>query len=471
VPLLWENVFNSDQAIIGLMAKHLSEGKAFPLFFYGQNYMLGVQAWIAVPFFWIGGPTVTMLRLPLVLVNVGVVAALIVMLTRRGMRPALALVAALPLIVPSPMVAEGLLETIGASIEPFAYVLLLFALRRRPVWFGALFCFAVLHREFVVFAAPALLVAQWRERRWWTLKDLARGLAAFGAVWIVIDLLKRTVNAYGPSGGDRMSASLALQAQQIFMWLSAEPGPYIARVGSAVMRGLPDMHGARVYPLSEYGIAGGIAVGSVLAGAALALALAIGIARLIVSAWRGRMGAPAEALTPYLAVIGVLAVAAYGLNSGTDPAHPPIVRYLLFALLLPVAALAAFFFREPRRQLRIVVAALVCVWAVFTTVDNARLLRAYVVSPPPHPHREVADYLVEHRMRFGRAGYWDAYAVTFLARERVILASTQKVRISAYQASVEENAWHAVTLRRQPCDTGTRVAAWCIEDPFERHRR
>lgn len=170
-------------------------------------------------------------------------------------------------------------------------------------------------------------------------------------------------------------------------------------------------------------------------------------------------------------MIGVLAIAAYGLNSGTDPAHPPIVRYLLFALLLPVAALAAFFFREPRRQLRIAVAALVCVWAVFTTADNARLLRTYVVSPPPHPHREVADYLVEHRMRFGRAGYWDAYAVTFLARERVILASTQKVRISAYQASVEENAWHAVVLRRLPCDASTRVAAWCIEDPFERHRR
>lgn len=50
---------------------------------------------------------------------------------------------------------------------------------------------------------------------------------------------------------------------------------HLARVGSAVMRGLPDMHGARAYPLSEYGIAGGIAVGSVLAGMALAFALAI----------------------------------------------------------------------------------------------------------------------------------------------------------------------------------------------------
>ena len=58
------------------MTKHLSEFRAFPLFFYGQNYMLGVEAWITVPFFWIGGPTVAMQRLPLVLVNLCVASAI-----------------------------------------------------------------------------------------------------------------------------------------------------------------------------------------------------------------------------------------------------------------------------------------------------------------------------------------------------------------------------------------------------------
>lgn len=43
VPLTSEQYFDSDQAACGLMAKHLSEGRAFPLFFYGQNYLLGVQ--------------------------------------------------------------------------------------------------------------------------------------------------------------------------------------------------------------------------------------------------------------------------------------------------------------------------------------------------------------------------------------------------------------------------------------------
>src|SRR3954471_1531389 len=61
--------FDSDQAIVGLMAKHLSELRTFPLFFYGQDYMLGVQSWVAAPFIRIGGPTVAMLRMPLVIIN------------------------------------------------------------------------------------------------------------------------------------------------------------------------------------------------------------------------------------------------------------------------------------------------------------------------------------------------------------------------------------------------------------------
>ena len=43
VPVCFEQIFDADQAVYGLMAKHLSEGRAFPLFFYGQNYLLGVQ--------------------------------------------------------------------------------------------------------------------------------------------------------------------------------------------------------------------------------------------------------------------------------------------------------------------------------------------------------------------------------------------------------------------------------------------
>ena len=138
VPLAYEQVyFDSDQAVVGLMAKHLSELRDFPLFFYGQNYMLGVQAWIAAPFVWLGGATVTMIRLPLLIINATVPSLLILMIVRLGVRPALAFVAALPLIVTTPVMSMALYATLGASVEPFLYVLALWWLRRRPLAFGA----------------------------------------------------------------------------------------------------------------------------------------------------------------------------------------------------------------------------------------------------------------------------------------------------------------------------------------------
>src|SRR5687767_9735016 len=67
--IVWpHSAFDSDQAIVGLMAKHLSEGRALPLFFYGQPYMLAVQAWIAAPLFLVGGASIALLKLPLVIV-------------------------------------------------------------------------------------------------------------------------------------------------------------------------------------------------------------------------------------------------------------------------------------------------------------------------------------------------------------------------------------------------------------------
>src|SRR5215204_4094960 len=58
--VFWERShFDADQAITGLMAKHLAELRAFPLFYYGQSYMLAVEAWLAAPVFAIAGASVT----------------------------------------------------------------------------------------------------------------------------------------------------------------------------------------------------------------------------------------------------------------------------------------------------------------------------------------------------------------------------------------------------------------------------
>src|SRR5437879_1211736 len=156
VYLLFEQVaFDSDQAINGLMAKHLSQGRAFPLFFYGQTYMLAVEAWVAVPFFWIGGPTVGALRFSLLTWNIAFGVLLVVGLQRdAGLRPWTALVPALFFLAAPASVSKQLIEAQGGIIEPFMYIALLWFLRRRPLWFGAVLAIGIRNRGFPVYATP-----------------------------------------------------------------------------------------------------------------------------------------------------------------------------------------------------------------------------------------------------------------------------------------------------------------------------
>src|SRR5712691_1193922 len=204
--------FNSDQAIVGLMAKHLSEFRTFPLFFYGQNYMLGVQSWIIAPFFWVARPSIAVLKTPLVLLNV--LAAVLLMRgvsNRLQLRPALGFVAALPFIMPTPAVAGSFLQTLGASgVEPLLYVLILWMLRRRPFAFGAVLVFGFLHREFTLYAIPALVVIYAADRALWTAaaRWTGRMAAGFALVWFALDDLRFHLEG----------VSLFLQARMFAQW-------------------------------------------------------------------------------------------------------------------------------------------------------------------------------------------------------------------------------------------------------------
>jgi hypothetical protein len=464
VPLAVEPYFDSDQAVYGLMAKHLSEGRAFPLFFYGQNYMLGVQAWLAVPFFWIGGPTVAMLRMPVMLLNLGVALGYVWFLARQGLRPRYALVAALPVIAFTPAKAMEFGAVYGAGIEPFGYALLLWCLRRSPFAFGAVLGFGTLHREFTFLALPALALAVWKDPAFRTVRSPAGRAAGFATVWLIVDVIKRNVNVYGPAGGTWDAGSVALGAQTFASWLSFDIRAYAVRVWQMITWGIPEMFGGRRYMVGAYGIPGTLEVGSIICGLALATALGIALTRSL-WLWRAsssRLPDHWRQFSVYLAALAVLNLLIYGLNGGIAINLPPILRYALFTPLLAIAMLASYLFRDRSPQWRAAVAALVLVWATGNTVDNARLAVHLERNPPPKPHRRMATYLEGSGLKFARATYWDAYVITFLAQERVIVASTTTVRISAYQAEVDAHAGEAVTLQRLPCDGETKVAAWCV---------
>ncbi|MFI7663113.1 hypothetical protein ACIBTW_29955 [Micromonospora parva] len=56
---------NSDEATMGLAALHIARGEGFPIWFYGQQYMGTLEAYLAAPVFAVaGGPSLFGLRLP-----------------------------------------------------------------------------------------------------------------------------------------------------------------------------------------------------------------------------------------------------------------------------------------------------------------------------------------------------------------------------------------------------------------------
>lgn len=74
----------SDEAIIGLMAKHISEGRYFPFYFYGTYYNASCawEAYLAVVPFWLFGVGVVALKIPIVILSLVCLTLFYLMTTR-----------------------------------------------------------------------------------------------------------------------------------------------------------------------------------------------------------------------------------------------------------------------------------------------------------------------------------------------------------------------------------------------------
>jgi hypothetical protein len=194
--------FDSDEAVMGLMGKHLMQARALPLFLYGQNYILAVEAWMAVPMFMLFGVTMVALKLPLLIINIAAACLLVRLLEREaGLRPVLALIASLFFLIPAPITASTLMSANGGNVEPFLYVLLLWIARRHPIWSGVILGVGCVHREFTIYAAMALagvlaIDGTWRSKD--ARRSLAGTLGVAAAVWIAIQFVKPYGSALGP---------------------------------------------------------------------------------------------------------------------------------------------------------------------------------------------------------------------------------------------------------------------------------
>ena len=458
--LFWEQAsFDSDQAIFGLMAKHIAEGRAFPMFIYGDHYMLGVEAWLAAPLFAVFGPSVAVLKIPVVLVNVATAVLLVWVLHRDGgLRPVTALVSSLFYVWASPALAGALTETGGGNPEPFLYVLLLWILRDRPLAFGVVFGIGFLHREFTAYGVSAIvglaLLDHWR-----VTYERLRAIALAGIGYMVVWQLVRTgfafSNPFGPGstiaatlGGGNNLEGLASR----YCWA---PETIVPGLQGLFGNYVGIMFGADNHQLSDVGVRSfvrtnvpGLPGFWPLLGAIFVVAMGRVIwisVRDRVPLWRGH-----AAVGTFLLLVGLQAGVVYSV-ARCGRLDLTTLRYSLLTMYFGVGVVALFFIYENERRWRQLMVAVMLAWAVASGAAHLRLLNEYLYHEPQNPRRLLAIYLVDHGIRYARSDYWTAYAATFLAGERVVIASTEVVRINQYQAEVEAHREEAVMVRREPC--------------------
>jgi len=448
--------FDSDQAVFALMAKHIIEGRAFPVFMYGQTYLLALDSYMSVPFFLAFGPTVAAMRLALMTMNGVIATTLIVALVRwGGLRPLYALAASMFFTFAPPLTGASLVEACG-NIGQFLYIVLLFLLRRRALWFGLVLAIGFLYREFTIFAVPMLLIGDLWQRRIFTGERLRFWLVAFAAclaTWQSLQALKPYSDMMGPgTRGQLIRGEGGSQIGNISDRVAIVPSALPGRTLAMVRDHLPKLMGTRrsLHLIASQGRDW------------LFWPISLGLAAaLLRAAWLARRPGTLDraAFGWYLIGVGATAAAAY---IATRPAQPFIDRYALLAIYLPVGVVAVYLATEGRLAGRLAILALVAVWSASSGVDHAAQIARYWGGREPDELRVLAGALADRRIHVAEAGYWRAYKISFITREQVKVASTDVVRIDEYQRLANEAGDGLIRIAESPCTGGEQVGGWYL---------
>jgi hypothetical protein len=461
--VFWEQSnFDSDQAITGLMAKHLSELRAFPLFYYGQSYMLGVEAWLAAPVFLLAGVSVTTLKLPLLAINVAIGLLLLRTFQREtGLRPALAVLPTLLFALPPPGTTARLLDANGGNLEPALYIMLLWLTRQRPGWGGLILGIGFLQREFTIYGLLALLTIEAAQGTLFTRDGMRRRLVMLrtaAEVWLLVQWLKQYSSAAGPGTSLANIFNPKDNLLELARRTCIDLGAAAGGVGKLFTEHWPVLFGTRVLPLADFGIESRVSQGLpwtwVLPAAAMLLATAVVAAQLL----RHRRWRAEYNFCAYLTLAALFSIAGYVAGRCGEVGFGTM-RYELLSLV-GAAGIGAWFLRvEPQRRLARAWMVLLAGWLGVAALAHVRLLSEYLTHPPVGAKQLIVKNLRSQGLHYAVSDYWIAYAVTFMTAEQVIVASEDFLRIPRYNQIVAEHAAESVRISRSPCVGGRTVTA------------
>lgn len=124
----------SDEAIVGLMARRILEGDR-PVFYYGQDYMGALEAYLVALSFWVGGYSVFAMRV----VTIAIATAFIYLVYLVGSRvsgPAVGLISATYVSISPVFLTAWSIKVRGGFVETVVFGTLLLLLLHDVAWRG-----------------------------------------------------------------------------------------------------------------------------------------------------------------------------------------------------------------------------------------------------------------------------------------------------------------------------------------------
>ena len=403
-------VLDGDEAVWGLMARHLLDGE-LSAFFWGQGYG-GTQEVIATaPLFALFGTSTLAMRLvPVVLTAVA--AVLVWRIGRRTIgEPAARIAAVLVWVWPPYLVwkSERAHGFYGSGLVLVCLVLLLvvrLAERRSRLDIALLGLVLGLGwwqtPQIVPIAVPAVLWLAWRQPSLWRDGWLAIPPAVLGALpWLVSNL-----------SHDWWSFDI-----------DSGQTPYPTRLRGFFSATFPMALGLRVPFTSEW-----------LLGTALSGVVYVVLATIFVIGWRRRWKTPAHLLFAVTAAFPLL----YALSPSTWLVDEP--RYVI--VLLPVLALLIAQAAAPplRATVAVVSSVALSVFVLWHLTSSAAFVERADGLFVPRDFDPLISELERHGPKHLFASYWVAYRTDFETRERILIAEARLTPLSAQGARVVPRA-------------------------------
>jgi 4-amino-4-deoxy-L-arabinose transferase-like glycosyltransferase len=408
-------VFDSDEAVVGLIACHILKGGR-PVFYYGQAYMGSLDAWLIAGAFALLGPSVWAIRAVQVALFLTHVALTYCLAWRWSRDRATALASALLMALPPAVLTLYTTVSLGGYVETLVLGdLILFigwklASERevRLRWWALLGVLAGLGfwtlGLSVVYLLPIGVLVLWR-RRWHSRRGYLVAAAAFvvgSGPWWAYNLQhgwEAALELYDPFGQlDALAPVLSMPERVLGMYLI----------------GLPGLIGVRLpWTVEWWSVVGGLLVIVFYAGVALH---ALGEAKR--NAWHGAY----RLLWGMCLCFGGLFIFS---RFGSDPTG----RYFL-PLYTPLTILSAAAIVALGRRTRwgVMLLGLLLAFNLWGTWKGATSGEKFTAQYDPRLQygneydRELIAFLEEQGVKRGYTNYWIAFKTAFLSEERVILA-------------------------------------------------